>query len=168
MSEHHSPSADQTRLAQKIIAHANTLLTRQVADLTYAKGQFSTYDRATFQASFDGSTPEERDLANRVVGAFDAAMNDLNEVLRNAYGLAHGYRKVGPSMPTVYFDLPLTHRDDLDWVNNARNGLTHDYPATTAGEIFDAIAEFERVIKKTLGEANAFAKQHGVAIPGIP
>jgi hypothetical protein len=90
--------------------------------------KFPVYDRESFQQSFDGSTPAERDLANRAVAAFDDAMNSLNEVLRNAYGLLHGYRRAGPAMPVVYDGLKLTKAAELLWINDTRNDLTHDYP----------------------------------------
>jgi hypothetical protein len=73
--------ADRAKLEQKILSQAHLLLTRQIPDLAYAKQQFPTYDRASFQRSFDGSTPAERDLANRAMAAFDDAMNAFNEVL---------------------------------------------------------------------------------------
>jgi hypothetical protein len=103
-------SSDRAKLEQKILSQVHWLLTRQMPDLAYAKQQFPVYDRESFQQSFDGSTPAERDLANRSVAAFDDAMNSLNEVLRNAYGLLHGYRRTGPAMPVVYDGLKLTRR----------------------------------------------------------
>lgn len=136
-------------------------------DLAYAKQQFPTYDRVSFQRSFDGSTPAERDLANRAVAAFDDAMNSFNELLRNAYGLVHGYRRVGPAMPVVYKGLGLTYAAELLWINNTRNDLTHNYPVAEATRIFDAIAELDRVSVKTLREIRDFAAEQGLVIPGI-
>lgn len=161
------PDDDRVRLEQKILSHAHSLLTRQLPDLAFAKDQFETYDRDRFRESFDASTPAERDLANRVVGAFDDVMNDLNEVLRNAYGLEQGYRRIGPAMPVVYRGLPLTSAAELEWINDARNDLTHDYPVAVGGRIFDAIGELDSVIVKTLREIQAFATSHDLVIPGL-
>jgi hypothetical protein len=159
--------ADRAKLEQKILSQAHLLLTRQIPDLAYAKQQFPTYDRASFQRSFDGSTPAERDLANRAMAAFDDAMNALNEVLRNAYGLVHGYRRTGPAMPVVYEGLKLTHAAELLWINDTRNDLTHDYPVAEATRIFDAIAELHHVSVKTLRDVRDFAAEQGLVIPGI-
>jgi hypothetical protein len=90
--EDETQESDRARLERKILSHVQTLLTRQLPDLAYAKEQFTAYDRKSFQESFDASTSTERDPANRVVGAFDDVINGLNEVLRNAYCLEHGYR----------------------------------------------------------------------------
>jgi hypothetical protein len=158
---------DRAKLERKILSQAHLLLTRQIPDPAYAEQQFPTYDRASFQQSFDGSTPAERDLANRVIAAFDDAMNALNEVLRNAYGLAHGYRRTGPAMPVVYGGLKLTHAPELLWINDTRNDLTHDYPAAEATRIFDAIVELHRVSVKTLRDVRDFAAELGLLIPGI-
>jgi hypothetical protein len=158
---------DRARLERKILAHVQTLLTRQLPDLAYAKEQFAVYDRRSFQESFDASTPTERDLANRVVGAFDDVVNGLNEVLRNAYCLEHGYRRVGPAMPVVYEGLPLAHAAELEWINDARNDLTHDYPVAEANRIFDAVEELDRAIARTLRDIHGFATKHGLRIPGI-
>lgn len=159
--------ADRAKLEQKILSQAHLLLTRQIPDLAYAKQQFPTYDRASFQRSFDGSTPAERDLTNRAMAAFDDAMNALNEVLRNAYGLVHGYRRTGPAMPVVYEGLKLTHAAELLWINDTRNDLTHDYPVAEATRIFDAIAELHHVSVKTLRDVRDFAAEQGLVIPGI-
>lgn len=159
--------SDRAKLEQKILSQAHSLLARQIPDLAYAKQQFPAYDRASFQRSFDGSTPAERDLANRAAGAFDDVMNAFNELLRNAYGLAHGYRHVGPAMPIVYEGLKLTHAAELLWINDTRNDLTHDYPVAEAARIFDAIAELNRVTVKTLRDVRDFAAELGLVIPGI-
>lgn len=159
--------ADRARLEQKIISQLHSLLTRQIPDLAYAKQQFPVYDRASFQRSFDGPTPAERDLANRAVAAFDDAMNSLNEVLRNAYGLVHGYRRVGPAMPAVYEELKLKNAAELLWTNDTRNDLTHDYPAAEATRIFDAIAELDKVIIRTLRDVRDFAAEQSLVISGI-
>lgn len=159
--------SDRARLEQKILAHARTLLTRQLPDLAYAKQQFSVYDRQSFKASFNGSTPSERDLANRVVGAFDDVVNGLNEILRNAYCLEHGYRRIGPAMPVVYTELPLNHAAELEWINDTRNDLTHDYPVAEANRMFDAVEEFERMIVRTLRDVQAFTTERGLSIPGV-
>lgn len=158
---------DRAKLEQKILSQVHWLLTRQIPDLVYAKQQFPTYDHANFQRSFDGSTPADRDLANRAVAAFDDAMNSLNEVLRNAYGLAHGYRRTGPAMPVVYEGLKLTNAAELLWINDTRNDLTHDYPVAEATRIFDAIADLDRVTVQTLRDVRDFAAQQGLAISGI-
>ena len=159
--------ADRARLEQKILAHTKTLLTRQLPDLAYAKTKFAVYDRQSFETSFNGSTPPERDLANRVVGAFDDVVNGLNEVLRNAYCLEHGYRRIGPAMPVVYAGLPLKHAAELEWINDTRNDLTHDYPVAEASRMFDAVEELERVMVQTLRDVQRFATEHGLSIPGI-
>jgi hypothetical protein len=161
------PTADRAKLERKILSQAHLLLTRQIPDLAYAKQQFPIYDRASFQRSFDGSTPAERDLANRAVAAFDDAMNAFNEVLRNVYGLIHGYRRMGPAMPVVYEGLKLTHAAELLWINDTRNDLTHDYPVAEATRIFDAIAELHRVSVRTLRDVRDFAAEQGLVIPGI-
>jgi hypothetical protein len=158
---------DRARLEQKILSQVHLLLNRQIPDLAYAKQQFPVYDRASFQRSFDGSTPAERDLANRAVAAFDDAMNSFNEVLRNAYGLIHGYRSVGPAMPVVYEGLKLTNAAELLWINDTRNDLTHDYPAAEATRIFDAIAELHHVTVQTLRDVWDLAAEQGLVIPGI-
>ncbi len=157
----------RARLEQKILAHAHTLLTRQLPDLDYAKKQFAVYDRQTFKESFNASTPDGRDLANRVVGAFDDVMNGLNEVLRNAYCLEHGYRRIGPAMPVVYAGLPLDHAAELEWINDARNDLTHDYPVAEASRMFDAVEELGSVIVRTLRDVQTFTTDYGLSIPGI-
>jgi hypothetical protein len=162
-----SSEEDRAKLERKILSQTYFLLTRHIPDLAYAKKQFPTYDRASFQRSFDGSTPAERDLANRAVAAFDDAMNSFNELLRNAYGLVHGYVRVGPAMPVVYKGLGLTYAAELLWVNNTRNDLTHNYPVAEATRIFDAIGEFDRVSVKTLREIRDFAAEQGFVIPGI-
>jgi hypothetical protein len=162
-----SQESDRARLERKILSHVQTLLTRQLPDLAYAKEQFSVYDRKSFQKSFDASTPTERDLANRVVGAFDDVINGLNEVVRNVYCLEHGYRRVGPAMPVVYVGLPLAHASELEWINDARNDLTHDYPVAEANRIFDAVEELDRVIARTLRDVYGFATEQGLSIPGI-
>jgi hypothetical protein len=159
--------ADRARLEQKILAHAKTLLTRQLPDLAYAKAKLAVYDRPSFKTSFNGSTPSERDLANRVVGAFDDVVNGLNEVLLNAYCLEHGYRRIGPAMPAVYAELPLNHAAELEWINDTRNDLTHDYPVAEASRMFDAVEELERVMVRTLRDVQAFTTEHGLSIPGI-
>lgn len=153
-SEEDIHRSDRARLERKILSHTQTLLTRQLADLAYAKKQFAAFDRKSFQASFDASTPDGRDLANRVVGAFDDVINGLNEVLRNAYCLEHGYRRIGPAMPVVYAELPLAHAEVLEWVNDARNDLTHDYPVAEANRIFDAVEELDRVMSRTLRDVH--------------
>jgi hypothetical protein len=160
-------SSDRAKLERKILSQVHWLLTRQMPDLAYAKQQFPAYDRASFQRSFDGSTPAERDLANRAVAAFDDAMNSLNEVLRNAYGLLHGYRRTGPAMPVVYDGLKLTKAAELLWINDTRNDLTHDYPAAEATRIFDAIDELNNVTVQTLRDIRDFAAEQSLAIPGI-
>jgi hypothetical protein len=159
--------SDRARLERKVLSHLQTLLTRQLPDLTYAKEQFAAYDRESFQKSFDASTPTERDPANRIVGAFDDVINGLNEVLRNAYCLEHGYRRVGPAMPVAYAGLPLTYSDELEWINDARNDLTHDYPVAEANRIFDAVEEIDRVIARTLRDVHAFVAEHGLDVPGL-
>jgi hypothetical protein len=159
--------SDRERLEQKILAHAKTLLMRQLPDLAYAKKQFAVYDRQSFKKSFNGSTSVERDLANRVAGAFDDVMNGLNEVLRSAYCLEHGYRRIGPAMPVVYTGLSLAHSAELEWINDARNDLTHDYPVAEASRMFDAVEELGRVIVRTLRDVHAFTSEHGLTIPGI-
>jgi hypothetical protein len=159
--------SDREQLEQKILAHAKTLLTRQLPDLAYAKKQFAVYDRQSFRKSFNGSTPAERDHANRVVGAFDDVINGLNEVLRNAYCLEHGYRRIGPAMPAVYAGLPLAHAAELEWINDARNDLTHDYPVAEASRMFDAVEELGRVIVRTLRDVQTFTSEHGLIIQGI-
>lgn len=159
--------SDRALLERKILSHVQTLLMRQLPDLAYAKEQFTVYDRKSFQTSFDASTPTERDPANRVVGAFDDAINDLNEVLRNAYCLEHGYRRIGPAMPVVYAGLPLAHASELEWINDARNDLTHDYPVAEANRIFDAVEELDRVVVRTLRDIRGFATEQGLSIPGI-
>lgn len=162
-----SSEEDRAKLERKILSQAHFLLTRQIPDLAYAKKQFPTYDRASFQRRFDGSTPAERDLANRAAAAFDDAMNSFNELLRNAYGLVHGYVRVGPAMPVVYKGLRLTYAAELLWINNTRNDLTHNYPVAEATRIFDAIGELDRVSVKTLREIRDFAAEQGLVIPGI-
>lgn len=166
-SQGESRESDRGRLEQKILSHVHTLLMRQLPDLAYAKERLSPYDRESFRTSFDASTPTERDAANRIVGAFDDVINGLNEILRNAYGLKHGYRRVGPAMPLVFADLPLAHADELAWINDARNDLTHDYPVAEANRIFDAVEELERVIVRTLRDIHRFAADEGLSIPGI-
>jgi hypothetical protein len=158
---------DRAKLERKILSQVHLLLTRQIPDLAYAKQQFPAYDRASFQRSFDGATPAERDLANRAVAAFDDAMNSFNEVLRNAYGLLHGYRSVGPAMPIVYEGLKLTNAVEFLWINDTRNDLTHDYPAAEAARIFDAIAELHHATVQTLRDVRDFAAEQGLVIPGI-
>ncbi|MGH2879384.1 MAG: hypothetical protein ACRDK4_07265 [Solirubrobacteraceae bacterium] len=162
-----SEEPDRARLERKVLAHVQTLITRQLPDLAYAKGQFAVYDRKSFGESFDASTPEGRDSANRVAGAFDDVVNGLNEVLRNSYCLENGYRRVGPAMPVVYAGLPLAHADELEWINDARNDLTHDYPVAEANRIFDAVEELDRVISRTLRDIHRFANEQGLSIPGI-
>jgi hypothetical protein len=159
--------SDRARLERKLLAHAETLLTRQLPDLAYAKEQFARYDRESFCESFNGATPVERDLANRVAGAFDDVINGLNELLRNAYGLEHGLRRVGPAMPLVYSALPLSRAAELEWINDTRNDLTHDYPVAEANRIFDAVEELDRVLVPTLRDLQAFTTEHGLSIPGI-
>lgn len=159
--------SDRARLERKILSHVQILLTRQLPDLAYAKEQFSVYDRKSFQKSFDASTPTERDPANRVVGAFDDVINGLNELLRNTYCLEHGYRRVGPAMPAVYAGLPLAHAGELEWINDARNDLTHDYPVAEANRIFDAVQELNRVIVRTMRDIDGFLTEQGLSIPGI-
>ena len=166
-SEAETQKSDSARLERKILAHVQTLLTRQLPDLAYAKEQFVAYDRESFQKSFDAPTPSERDPANRVVGAFDDVINGLNEILRNAYCLEHGYRRVGPPMPVVYSGLPLARAGELEWINDARNDLTHDYPVAEANRIFDAVQELDRVIVRTLRDIHSFATEQGLSIPGI-
>lgn len=159
------------RLEQKIQSHALTLVTRHLPDLAYAKSKFSAaYDKPGFVASHAGSTPQARDPANAVTAAWDAAMNDPNEVLPNAYGLVHGYSKIGPHMPVVYAEaaLALTQASQLTAINKDRNLLTHGYPFAVAGDLYDAIEAFERVVKPTLEETRDFALAYGVAIPAVP
>lgn len=163
--------ADLARITQKIQTHAETLLGRHVLDLAHAKSTFiAGYDRQAFVASHDAPTAEDRASANLVIGAWDAAMNDLNEVVRNCYGLRHGYQRVGPGMPTVYADagLALSRANDLVVVNRARNRLTHNYPGVEARRLYDAVELFEQVVVATLTEAKAFALTHGVDIPAVP
>jgi hypothetical protein len=163
----HGEGSDRARLERKILSHVQMLLTRQLPDLAYAKEQFAVYDRKSFQESFDASTPTGRDGSNRVVGAFDDVINGLNEVLRNAYCLENGYRRVGPPMPVVYAGLTLAHGGELEWINDARNDLTHDYPVAEANRIFDAVKELDRVIVRTLRDIHAFAAEQGLNIPSI-
>lgn len=164
-------SANLKRLEQKLQTHAEILLARHVPDLQFAKTKFTSgYDRAAFKASHSASTARDRDPANSVLAAWAASTNDLNEVLRNAYGLVHGYQKVGPSMPIVYRDpaLALSRSPQLEQINKARNSLTHDYPFATDDALFDAIDLFLKSLKATLTEAKALARAHGVDIPAVP
>lgn len=159
------------RLEQKVQSHAEILLTRHIPDLQYAQTKFpGGFDRAAFKASHTATTPQGRDPANSLLAAWDAAMNDLNEVLRNAYGLVHGYQKVGPQMPVVYREpaLALSRSTQLQQINRARNSLTHDYPFASDDALFDAVDLFLKSVKVTLAEANALAHTYGVDIPAVP
>ena len=159
------------RIEQKVQSHADSLLLRHIPDLAHARTKFAGgYSKSTFIASHLAQTPAEREAANLLSAAWDAGMNDLNEILRNAYGLVHGYRRIGPGMPLVYAEpeLGLSRRAELESVNEDRNLLTHDYPALVAGDLFEAIEQFSRIVKPTLQEAKAFALTHGVDIRAVP
>lgn len=158
-------------LERKIRQHADTLMTRHVPDINYAKTKFAGgYDQAAFKASFGGTSPAVREPANLLCAAWDNAMNDLNEVLRNAYGLEHGQKDVGPPMPVVYAEpkLALSRVGDLQSVNQDRNLLTHDYPVLVADDLYDAVELFLKILKTTLQEVKVFTMSHGIDIPAVP
>ncbi len=159
------------RLEQKIQTHAETLLVRHLPDLQFAKTKFPNgFDRAAFKLSHSATTPQDRDPANTLLAAWDAGMNDLNEVLRNAYGLKHGLQKIGPNMPLVYNEpaLALSQAKPLLMVNVSRNLLTHNYPFAAGDALFDAVETFEKMLKKTLTEAKTFTLTYAVDIPAVP
>jgi hypothetical protein len=164
-----SASTPDGRIVTKIDGHARTLLTRHLRDLLHAKGKFDEYGKDAFLSSWSSGDPAIREPANLLVQAWDAAINDLIELLKWVHGLEIGYQAVRPLKAHEAVDgIGLADADDLIAVVRARNRHTHVYPEVAADQVFDAIVAFERILARALREANAYACLHGAAIPGVP
>jgi len=170
-------------IQQRIISHGTTLVGRHLRDLHYGAGQIGTgFDGAEFVARWNSSDPADHMEVNAVTGAWDSAINDLNEVLRAAHDVLHpppaatpgGRAPKGPDMPDIYEALGVggvisrAAGRKLRAVNRVRNDYTHRYPTATPEQIHGAIDALQQVSRLVIPAVVEWLHSQGYGFPGAP
>lgn len=169
-------------IQQRINAHGATLVGRHLRDLQYATGRIGTgFERPEFVRLWNSHDPAEHLEVNAVTGAWDSAINDLNEVLRAAHEVltspspTPGRRMaIGPDMPEVYDALcaagviSQAASRALRAVNRVRNDYTHRYPTATPEQVHGAIGELQRVSRTVVPAVVRWLHAQGYGFPGAP
>ena len=169
-------------LQARISTHGASLVIRHLRDLKYATERVAgSLDRAEFVRLWNSNIPADHFGLNAVTGAWDNAMNDLNEVLRAAHevldrpkAVGGGRRPHGPDMPEIYDGLAggkviaQTAARTLKRINRVRNDYTHRYPTASPERVHEAVGDFQVVVKSVVPAVARWLAAQGYSFPGTP